>query len=370
MNISELSIKRPIMATVMNIFIILLGVIGYTYLGVRDYPAIDPPLITVTTSYTGANSDIIESQITEPLEKSINGIAGIRTISSTSSVGRSNISVEFNINSNLEAAANDVRDKVSQAIRFLPLDIDAPPVVTKSDANSDFIILLAVQSQSKGLLELSDYTENVLLKNFQTIPEVSAVNIVGQKRPAMRLWADPDKMNAYNVTFNDIIGVLNKENVDIPSGKIYGNKTELTIRALGRLTTEKDFKDLIIREDPDGIVRLSDVAKVEIGPEQYEQSWKLNGVNAVGLAIVPQPGANYINISNEYTKRLEDIKKTQKGDITFTTLIDNTVTVRRSLTEVGETLIIAILLVVLVIFFFFRDWLIAIRPLIDIPRCL
>jgi len=367
MNISELSIKRPIMATVMNIFIILLGVIGYTYLGVRDYPAIDPPLITVTTSYTGANSDIIESQITEPLEKSINGIAGIRTISSTSSVGRSNISVEFNINSNLEAAANDVRDKVSQAIRFLPLDIDAPPVVTKSDANSDFIILLAVQSQSKGLLELSDYTENVLLKNFQTIPEVSAVNIVGQKRPAMRLWADPDKMNAYNVTFNDIIGVLNKENVDIPSGKIYGNKTELTIRALGRLTTEKDFKDLIIREDPDGIVRLSDVAKVEIGPEQYEQSWKLNGVNAVGLAIVPQPGANYINISNEYTKRLEDIKKTQKGDITFTTLIDNTVTVRRSLTEVGETLIIAILLVVLVIFFFFRDWLIAIRPLIDIP---
>ena len=367
MNISELSIKRPILATVMNIFIILLGVIGYTYLGVRDYPAIDPPMITVTTSYTGANSDIIESQITEPLEKSINGIAGIRTISSTSSVGRSNISVEFNISSDLEAAANDVRDKVSQAVRNLPLDIDAPPVVTKSDANSDFIILLAVQSQSKGLLELSDYTENVLLKNFQTIPEVSAVNIVGQKRPAMRLWADPDKLNAYNVTFNDIINVLNKENVDIPSGKIYGNKTELTIRALGRLTTEKDFQDLIIREDTAGIVRLSDVAKVEIGPEQYEQSWKLNGVNSVGLAIVPQPGANYINISNEYTKRLEDIRKSQKGDITFTTLIDNTVSVRRSLTEVGETLLIAILLVILVIFFFFRDWLIAVRPLIDIP---
>ena len=367
MNISELSIKRPILATVMNIFIILLGVIGFTYLGVRDYPAIDPPIITVTTSYTGANSDIIESQITEPLEKSINGIAGIRTISSTSSVGRSNISVEFNINADLEAAANDVRDKVSQAVRNLPLDIDAPPVVTKSDANSDFIIMLAVQSPSKGLLELSDYTENVLLKNFQTIPEVSAVNIVGQKRPAMRLWCDPDKMNAYNITFNDVANVLNKENVDIPSGKIYGNKTELTIRALGRLTTEQDFKNLILREDLDGIVRLSDVAKVELGPEQYEQSWKINGVNGVGLAIVPQPGANYINISNEFTKRLEDIKKTQKGDISFTTLIDNTVTVRKSLTEVGETLLIAIFLVILVIFFFFRDWLIAIRPLIDIP---
>ncbi len=367
MNISELSIKRPILATVMNVFIILLGIIGYTYLGVRDYPAIDPPLITVTTSYTGANSDIIESQITEPLEKSINGIAGIRTISSTSSVGRSSISVEFNLKSDLETAANDVRDKVGQALRNLPLDIDAPPVVTKSDANSDFIILLAVQSPSMGLIELSDYTENVLLKNFQTIPEVSAVNIVGQKRPAMRLWIDPDKLNAYNVAFNDISNVLSAENVDIPSGKIYGNKTELTIRAMGRLTTEKDFQDLIIREDSNGIVRLSDVAKVEVGPELYEQSWKLNGVSAVGLAIVPQPGANYINISNEYQKRLAEIKKTQKGDLRFTTLIDNTTYVRRSISEVSETLLIAIILVIMVIFFFFRNWLIALRPLIDIP---
>ncbi len=367
MNISELSIRKPVFATVMNLFIILFGFIGFSFLGVREYPAIDPPIITVSTNYTGANSDIIESQITEPLEKSINGIPGIRTISSTSSIGRSNITVEFNINSNLEAAANDVRDKVSQAVRNLPQDIDAPPVVTKSDANSDFIILLAVQSPTKGLLELSDYAENVLLNQFQTIPEVSAVNIVGQKRPAMRLWIDPDKLNAYNLAFNDISSVLLKENVDNPSGKIYGDKTELTIRALGRLTTEKDFSDLIIREDSSGIVRLSDVAKVELGPEVYEMSWKLNGVSGVGLTIIPQPGANYINISNEFNKRLEEIKKTQKGDITFTTLIDNTTNVRRSLKEVGETLLIAILLVILVIFAFFRNWLIAIRPLIDIP---
>jgi hydrophobe/amphiphile efflux-1 (HAE1) family protein len=367
MNISELSIKRPILATVMNLLVILFGVIGFSFLGVRDYPAIDPPMITVSTSYTGANSDIIESQITEPLEKSINGIPGIRTISSTSSLGRSNISVEFNIKSDLEAAANDVRDKVSQAIRNLPQDIDAPPVVTKSDANSDFIILMAIQSPSKGLLELSDYAENVLLNKFQTIPEVSAVNIVGQKRPAMRLWVDPDKMNAYNISFNDISAVMNKENVDIPSGKIYGNKTELTIRALGRLSTEQDFKDMIIREDSNGIVRLGDVAQVELGPEQYEQSWRLNGVPAVGLAIIPQPGANYINISNEFNKRLKEIQSAQKSDISFTTLIDNTVNVRKSLNEVIETLMIAIGLVILVIFFFFRNWLIAIRPLIDIP---
>ncbi len=368
MNISELSLKRPILATVMNLFIILFGVIGYYYLGVREYPAIDPPMVTVKTSYIGANSDIIESQITEPLEKAINGIPGIRTISSSSSVGSSNITVEFDLKSDLETAANDVRDKVSQAVRNLPQDIDAPPVVSKSDANGDFIILMAVQSSTMGLMELSDFAENTLQNKFQTIPEVSSVNIIGQKRPSMRIWVDPDKMNSYNVAFNDITTILKSENVEVPSGKIYGNKTELTIRALGRLSTEKDFQDLIIRENKNGIVRLSDVAKVELGPEQYEQSWRLNGVSAVGITIIPQPGANYVKISDEFNKRLEEVQKSQKdGGVIFTTLIDNTKNVRKSLTEVKETLAIALLLVILVIFFFFRSWQIAIRPLIDIP---
>ena len=368
MNISALSLKRPVLATVMNIFIILFGIIGYYFLGVREYPAIDPPVITVRTSYTGANSDIIESQITEPLEKSINGIPGIRTITSSSAVGNSNITVEFNLDSDLETAANDVRDKVSQAVRNLPQDIDAPPVVTKSDANGDFIILMAVQSSKRGLLELSDFAENMLQNKFQTIPEVSAVNIIGQKRPAMRLWVDPNKMSAFNVAFNDITSILKKENAEVPSGKIYGNQTELIIRTLGRLSTEEDFRNMIIREDAKGIVRLSDVAKVELGPEQYEQSWRLNGVSAVGISIIPQPGANYINISNEFNKRLGEIKASQEGnDISFTTLIDNTDNVRKSLTEVKETLLIALLLVIMVIYLFFRSWLIAIRPLIDIP---
>ena len=367
MNISELSLRRPVLATVMSLFLILFGVIGFNFLGIREYPAIDPPLVSVMTSYAGANAEIIESQITEPLEKSINGIPGIRTITSSSSVGSSMISVEFNLSSNLEAAANDVRDKVSQAVRNLPQDIDSPPVVTKADANSDFIILLAVQSPSKGLLELSEYAENVLQNKFQTIPEVSSVMIFGQKRPAMRLWIDPNKLNAYNITFNDITSVLNKENVEVPSGKIYGAQTELTIKALGRLTTEKDFSDLIVREDNKGIVRLSDLAKIEMGPEQYEQTWRLNGVGGIGLAIMPQPGANYINISDEFNKRLNEIKSSQQNDIKFTTLIDNTLNVRRSLNEVKETLMISILLVIMVIFFFFRNWMIAVRPLIDIP---
>jgi hydrophobe/amphiphile efflux-1 (HAE1) family protein len=368
MNISELSIKRPVLATVMSLFIILFGVIGYYFLGVREYPAIDPPVISVSTSYIGASADIIESQITEPLEKAINGIPGIRTITSSSSVGSSNITVEFNLSSDLETAANDVRDKVSQAVRNLPQDIDAPPVVTKADANSDFIIIMAIQSSTKGLMELSDYAENTLQNKFQTIPEVSAVNIVGQKRPAMRIWLDPDKLDSYSITFNDIAAILRNENVEMPSGKIYGNKTELTINTIGRLSSEKNFRDLIIREDENGIIRLGDVAKIEIGPEQYEQSWRLNGVSAVGITIVPQPGANYINISDEFNKRLEEVKKSQSGsDIIFTTLIDNTVNVRKSLKEVKQTLAIAISLVILVIFMFFRSWLIALRPLIDIP---
>ncbi|BFG71248.1 efflux RND transporter permease subunit [Sediminibacterium sp. KACHI17] len=367
MNISELSLKRPILATVMNILIVLFGVVGYTFLSVREYPAIDPPIVNVRTSYAGANSDIVESQITEPLEKSINGIPGIRTITSSSSNGSSNITVEFNINEDLEAAANDVRDKVSQAARNLPQDIDAPPVVSKADANSDFILLMAVQSRTKGLLELSDYAENVLVERLQTIPEVSSINIFGQKRPAMRIWIDPDKLNAYNITFADLRNALNRENVEIPSGKIYGQNTEMTIRALGRLQTEKDFRDLIIFEDNRGIIRLSDVAKVEIGPENEEFSWRLNGVNAVGLAIIPQPGANYIKIADEFYKRVEAIQKSQKGDFELTPLIDQTKNVRRSIKEVEETLLISFSLVVLVIFFFFRNWLIAIRPLIDIP---
>ena len=367
MNISELSLKRPVLATVMNLTLILFGVVGYSFLAVRDYPAIDPPVISVSTSYTGANADIIESQITEPLEKQVNGIPGIKSINSSSQLGSSQITIEFNLGVDLEAAASDVRDKVGQAIRSLPQDIDAPPVVFKSDANSDFILVLAVQSNTKSLMELSDYAETVLQQQFQTINNVSAVNIFGQKRYSMRLWLQPDRMSAFNVAFTDIRTALNTENVELPPGKIYGNKTELTIRALGRLTNEQQFRDLIIREDSLGIVRLGDVASVEMAPEQLEQSWKVNGLNAVGLAIIPQPGANNIQIADEFMKRLETIKKSNKSDIEFKVMIDNTDIIRRSLSEVKETLIISFGLVVLVIFFFFRNWLIAIRPLIDIP---
>ena len=365
MNISELSLKRPVLATVMNIAIIIFGLVGFSFLALREYPAIDPPIIMVQTSYTGANAEVIQSQITEPLEKGINGIPGIRTINSSSSVGNSYITVEFNLGVNLETAANDVRDKVSQALRSLPQDLTSPPVVSKADA-SDFIIMLTVRSKTKGLLELTEYTENVLQQRFQTIDEVSSVGVRG-KRQSMRIYPDANLLNAYGIAFNDIQTALNKENVELPAGGIYGNKSEFVIRTLGRLSKESDFRNIILKEDANGIVRIGDVAKVELGPEQEDQGTYFNGVPVVMLTVSPQPGANQIKIADEFYKRLEEVKKQNKSDIEFAIPIDNTLNVRRALSEVKETIVISFVLVVLVIFFFFRNWLIAIRPLIDIP---
>ncbi len=365
MNISELSLKRPVLATVMNIAIIIFGLVGFSFLALREYPAIDPPIIMVQTSYTGANAEVIQSQITEPLEKGINGIPGIRTINSSRSVGNSNITVEFNLGVNLETAANDVRDKVSQALRSLPQDLTSPPVVSKADA-SDFILMLTVRSKTKGLLELTEYTENVLQQRFQTIDEVSSVGVRG-KRQSMRIYPDANLLNAYGIAFNDIQTALNKENVELPAGGIYGNKSEFVIRTLGRLSKESDFRNIILKEDANGIVRIGDVAKVELGPEQEDQGTYFNGVPVVMLTVSPQPGANQIKIADEFYKRLEEIKKQNKSDIEFAIPIDNTLNVRRALSEVKETIVISFVLVVLVIFFFFRNWLIAIRPLIDIP---
>ena len=367
MGLPSLSLRRPVFAIVMNVIIILFGVIGYTYLGVREYPSIDPPVITVRTNYTGANADIIESQITEPLENAINGVQGIRTISSASNQGSSNITVEFDIEADLETAANDVRDKVSQAIRQLPQDIDAAPVVSKADANSDAIISMTVQSDSKNVLELTDYAVNVLQQRLQTIPGVSTIQIWGQKNYAMRLWFDPQKLAAYQLTAVDIQNALNNTNVELPSGKIAGTNTELTVNTLGRINTEEEYNNIIIKDVNGQTVRLKDVGYAVLGTENFETSLKEKAVGMVALALVPQPGANYVEISEEFYKRLEQIKKEVPKDINLNIALDNTVFVKNSISEVKETLMISIILVIIIIYLFFRDWIIAIRPLIDIP---
>ncbi|MGZ4037890.1 MAG: efflux RND transporter permease subunit, partial [Bacteroidia bacterium] len=367
MSLSTTSIKRPVLALVMSIVIVLFGVIGYTFLGVREFPSIDPPVITVRTSYSGANADVIESQITEPLEKALNGIEGIRTISSSSNQGNSQITVEFNLDANLEAAANDVRDKVSQAVKQLPQDIDALPTVTKSDANSDAILSLTLKSDTKNLLDLSDYAENVVAERLQTINGVSSIQIWGQKKYAMRIWMDPGKLSSYSLTPLDVKQALDAENVELPAGKIVGNTTELTVNTKGKFTDAESFNNMIIRTVDDKVIKLKDVGYAELGPENEETILKLSGVPMIGLGLVPQPGANYLDIAKEYYKRVEEIRKDLPKDITMDFALDNTKFVRQSVEEVQETLIVAIVLVILIIYLFFRDWLIAFRPLIDIP---
>jgi multidrug efflux pump subunit AcrB len=367
MTLSDFAVKRPVASIVMSLIIVLFGFVGYNFLGVRLYPAIDPPTINVQTSYAGANSEIMESQITEPLEKAINGIEGVKTISSSSTVGSSNITVEFNVGADLEKAANDVRDKTSQAARSLPQDIDAPPIVTKADANSDPIITLAVQSTTLTATALSDYAENVLQEKLQTIPGVSAVGLFGQKRPAMRLWLNPDKMAAFNITAQDIFSALVKENIDLPGGKIRGSGTELLVKTHGLLVTEEDFNNLIIRQTNDQMIKLSDIGEAILGPENEETEVKLNGAEGIMLALVPLPGANTIDIADEFYKRFDDIQKNLPAGLTLYVGYDKSKFVRQSVKDVTETLIIAIILVVIIIFLFFRDWVIALRPLIDIP---
>jgi hydrophobe/amphiphile efflux-1 (HAE1) family protein len=368
MNISELSIKRPVLTFVMNIILLLFGAIGFTYLGVRDYPAIDPPNINVSTSYSGANADIIESQITEPLEKSINGIAGIKNITSSSSVGSSSINVEFELGVDMETAANDVRDKVSQAVRQLPQDLTSPPVVYKADANSDYIISMTVQSNLRNPLELTEYANNVLMERLQTIPGVSSIMILGEKKYAMRIWLDPAKLSAYNLTALDVQAALNRENIELPSGKIAGDATELTVRIFGRLFTEDDFNNVIVKSNVGtGNIKLHDIGQAVLGPENEEQILRESGVPMIAMGIVPLPGANYVSISEEFFKRLDQIKKEMPDDIKLDVSTDQTKYIIRSITEVQETLAISFILVVLIIYLFFRDFLIAIRPLIDIP---
>jgi len=369
MNLSELSIKRPVFAVVCSIVIIIFGAIGYSFLGVREYPAIDPPVVNVRTSYTGANAEIIEQQVTEPIEKAVNGVEGVKNITSSSSQGSSSITVEFELGVDLERAANDVREKVSQVAGRLPQDIDAPPTVAKQDSDSDPIVFMQMQSNKRTLIELSDLAENIVQERLQTIPGVSGVSVFGQ-RPAMRIWFDPVKLSAYKLTIQDVKSALDRENIELPGGKVRGNTTEMTVKAYGKLTSEEDFNDLIIKQTEGKSIRLKDIGYAIIGPENEESATRKNNIRSVNLGVVAQPGSNQVAIADELYKRIDVIKKDLPPDIILEVGYDKTQFVRKAITEVKETLFIAILLVVLIIYFFFREWSIAFRPLIDIPVAL
>jgi len=352
---------------VMSILIIIFGVVGFSFLAVREYPSVDPPVVTVSTSYTGANADVIESQITEPLEESINGIAGISTLTSTSSDGRSSISVEFELGVDMEAAANDVRDKVSGAMRNLPPDAD-PPVIRKSDADAETILAITVQSDQRSLLELSEIGNNVFKERLQTIPGVSEIRIWGDKKYSMRLYIDPGKLAAYGLTPLDVRDALNRENIELPTGSIEGYNTELSIRTLGRLNTEQDFNDMIIKEFNGAVVRMKDVGQAVLAPENEKSMLRGNGgVPQIGVSLTPQPGTNYIEVADEFYRRVEQIKRELPEDIRLGIALDYTTSIRQAITEVGETILIAFSLVVIVIFAFLRSWRTTMIPVLAIP---
>ena len=366
MSLSSVSINRPVLATVFAIIIMLFGFVGLTFLGVREFPSVDPAIISVSTSYPGANSDVIETQITEPLEQSINGIPGVRSLSSSSRQGGSEITVEFELSVDLETAANDVRDKVSQAMRMLPRDCD-PPTVSKADADANPIIYITVESGKRSLLELSEIADLTFKEQLQTVSGVSSVRIYGEKRYAMRLWIDPVKLAGYGLTPMDVRNAISRENVELPSGSIEGNTTQLTIRTLGLLTTPKEFNDLIVKQSGDQIVRFSDIGRAELGPEDIRGILKRDGIPTVQVALIPQPGSNHIDIVDEVYRRLEYIKKDLPADVTTNINYDNTEYIRSSIKEVKTTIYIAFILVVIIIYFFLRSWRATLIPILVIP---
>lgn len=366
MNISELSIRRPVLSTVLTLIILLFGLIGYSYLGVREYPSVDNPIISVSCSYPGANADVIENQITEPLEQNINGIPGIRSLSSVSQQGSSRITVEFELSVDLETAANDVRDKVSRAQRYLPRDCD-PPTVSKADADATPILMVALQSDKRSLLELSEIADLTVKEQLQTISDVSSVSIWGEKRYSMRLWLDPIKMSGYGITPIDVKNAVDKENVELPSGSIEGNTVELTIRTLGLMHTAEEFNNLILREDNNRIIRFSDIGRAELGPADIKSYMKMNGVPMVGIVVVPQPGANHIKIADAVYERMEQMQKDLPDDVQYSYGFDNTKFIRASISEVKETVYVAFILVIIIIFLFLRDWRVTLVPCIVIP---
>ncbi len=354
------------MSTVLTIIILLFGIIGYNYLGVREYPSVDNPIISVTCSYTGANADVIENQITEPLEQNINGIPGIRSLTSVSQQGQSRITVEFELSVDLETAANDVRDKVSRAQRYLPDDCD-PPTVSKADADATPILMVALQSDKRSLLELSEIADLTVKEQLQTISDVSSVSIWGEKKYSMRLWLDPTKMSGYGITPVDVKSAVDRENIELPSGSIEGNTTELTIRTLGLMHTAEEFNDLIIKEDGNRIIRFSDIGRAELGPADIKSYMKMNGVPMVGVVVIPQPGANHIQIADAVYERMERMKKDLPEDVTYSYGFDNTRFIRASISEVESTVYEAFILVIIIIFLFLRDWRVTLVPCIVIP---
>jgi len=365
MSYAEISIRRPVLTIVISLLITLAGAISLTQLAVREYPAVDPPTLSITTSYPGAAAEVVQAQITEPIEEAVNAVAGILTLTSTSREGASQISAEFSLDTDLDSAASDVRDQVARAVRNLPLDSN-PPVLNKSHADSTAIFGLALSSDSRSQLELGAYADS-LRERLQTVPGIAGVDQPAEKRFAMRLWMDPEKLAAYGLSPLEVRQALNRENIELPSGRIEGETVELPVKTLSRLNTAEEFNALIVKRSGDSIVRFRDIGYAELGAQNERGALKMGDTPIAGLYFKQQPGANQIEIVDELRRRIEQIRKEVPPDIKLEVAYDNTEYVRRSLLEVTETIFIAFVLVVLVVFAFLREWRTTLIPVLAIP---
>ncbi|CUS48194.1 MAG: RND-type HAE1 family hydrophobe/amphiphile export system permease component [Idiomarinaceae bacterium HL-53] len=370
MLLSDVSVKRPVFATVVNILLIIFGVVAFTSLPLREYPNIDPPVVSISTNYPGANAEIIESQITQIIEERISGIDGIKTINSSSRDGRSNITIEFDQRRDIDSAANDVRERVQRVLNNLPDQVD-PPEVTKANSDEDTVVWYNLRSENMTTLQLTDYANRYIVDRLAVADGVARVNLGGERRYAMKLWLDRNAMAARNITVADIESRLRAENVELPAGDIESRDREFTVRVARSYLTPNDFSNLTIVSGEDGyLVRLGEVARVSLEAEDDRSEFRGNGINMIGIGILRQSNANTLEVVDNVAREIERLQATLPASMVLVPSYDSSVFIRDSINEVYETLFIAMAMVILVIYLFLGNVRVTLIPALTVPVAL
>jgi len=366
MKISDLSIQRPVLASMLSLGLVLFGVIGYTQLAVREFPDVDPPIVSVSTALPGANPQVVESAVTDILEEELSTVEGLRTLTSSSQEGFSNITLEFNLDRNVDAAAQDTRDKVARVRERLPEDVEEP-VVAKEDADAQPFFWLALSGENYDLLQLSDIGDRLVKSRLQSLPGVGQARIFGERRFSMRVWLSASELSARGLTVQDVQQAIKSRNVEVPAGRIESERREFTVRSLGELKTPEEFGNLVVSNTDGILVKLKDLARVELGAEDNRSALRFKGTPAVAIGVIRQSKANILSVAEAIRSELPRIQASLPPGVAIHTAFDESVFVRRSIQEAEETLGIAAILVVIIIFLFLRNLRATIIPGLAIP---